>query len=271
MDFFRRFFSRTPANEYALNVPHPIQLGEESVPGVYVRHDAPPLNVLKLLEIGGLPRPAIFITGGAGNMSAQDKQLTRDIFDKGIAPFAEKYQAVVIDGATESGVIEMMAYARKKGRYTFPLIGIAPYSQVVYNQRENPDGYPLCPGHSHFAFVTGDGYGAESEMIISMTHQLAGGHLNSPKRVAPAVGILINGGQIARSEADMATTDALKLPLVVLEGSGRFADELATASRTGESSQPLLRAIIARADITLVGTSHGAGVMRATLQAIFDR
>lgn len=269
MGFFKKIFGGGQSSGTPLHKQFMVKVEDETMPAVYVDKDDDPLKALDALGLQKRPRPAIFITGGAGNMSEKDKELTRELFEQAIAPFAQKYNITVIDGATKSGVIEMMAMARKKGNFTFPLIGIAPHSKVLYPGHTNTEGNELCPGHSHFVFVTGDEYGAESEMIIWMSHMLAGGKRDNSIRTLPALGIVINGGQITRQEAYMASTKELSIPLVVMEGSGRFADELSSAVRTGETSQALLRSIIQRGDIQLVATTAGKDAMMDKLTYAF--
>ncbi len=269
MGFIRKLFGG--GNSVPERKPYTISvLPGESAPSVRVPLDAKPGEIINLLDLK--PGPSIFITGGAGQMSDEDKRLTREMFLHGIAPTAEKYGITVIDGATKAGVIEMMAMARRNNGYTFPLIGIAPYARVTYPGHPDPsetEAYPLCEGHSHFVLVSGDEYGDESETIVYLTHALAGGVRDDPKRSAPSIGIVINGGSITRQEAYMATTKHLSMPLIVLEGSGRFADALATAKRTGETSQSLLRSIISRGDIRLVATTAGPKGMRDALETFF--
>jgi hypothetical protein len=60
------------------------------------------------------------------------------------------------------------------------------------------------------------------------------------------------------------------LSIIVLEGSGRAADEISTAFRTGKANQVVLRAIIKGGDVQLVGTSEGPKAMRAKLAKKFD-
>lgn len=271
--FWKRLFGTSNTDpSISLDKPFTLTLANgDRVPSVYVDQANDPANVIPYLKLGALPRPAIFITGGAGKMSDEDKLMTRRMFEEGIAPFAQEHQVVVIDGGTQSGVIEMMATARAKGNFTFPLIGIAPQVKVGYKEKVGePQGDALCPGHSQFVLVTGEEYGAESEMIIYMAHVLAGGHRDRAGRAASAVGIVINGGQITRQEVYLATTKHLSMPLVVLEGSGRFADELATAARTGETSQALLKSIISRGDIQLVSTTSGPRAMLEKLKLAFE-
>jgi hypothetical protein len=271
IDYIKRLFEGDSGEEGDMNRRYVVQLDSgEHVPAVYIDAHAHPVDVLRLLRFGKLPRPSIFITGGASKMTEEDIKLTRKVFEDAIAPFAEKHQAVVIDGATKSGVIEMMATARLKGNFTFPLIGIAPYEKIQYaNKLESGDLHSLSPGHTHFVFVTGKSYGAESEMIVNTAHIVAGGKLDKGGRRSAAIGIVVNGGSITRQEAYMATSKYIDIPLVVLEGSGRFADELASAVRTGETSQALIRSIIDRGNVQLAGTAGGPQGMLDKLEIAF--
>lgn len=270
MHIFRRFFGPPGNPSGTMNQRFYVHMPNGRVPAVYVDAQEDPYFVLRLAGIGGVPRPAIFISGGASLMSDRDKQLTRNLFEKAIAPFAQRYNAVVIDGGTTSGVIEMMATARLKGGYTFPLLGIAPHKKVGYvGKAGNEDGHDLCPGHSHFILVTGESYGAESEMIINLTHILAGGQQNRAGRTASALGIIVNGGEITQQETLLATNKYVDMPLIVMEGSGRFADELADAVRTGETSQAIIRSIIDRGHVQLAATTGGVPLLTEKLEAAF--
>lgn len=271
IDYIKRMFGSGDADG-GMNRRFIVEMAsDERVPAVYVDAHAHPVDVLRLLRFDKMPRPSLFITGGASKMSDEDIQMTRKLFEEAIAPFAEKYQAVVIDGATKSGVIEMMATARVKGGYTFPLIGIVPHEKVTYpGKPDATDGHELCAGHTHFVFVTGDSYGAESEMIVNMAHVVAGGTLDRVGRQSAAIGVVVNGGNITRQEAYMATSKYIDIPLVVLEGSGRFADELASAVRTGETSQALVRSIIDRGNVQLAGTAGGPAGMLDKLEVAYQ-
>ncbi len=268
MHILKRIFRPSGNPTGQMNRRFYVDMPDGRVPSVYVDAKADPRQVLALLGIKDLPRSALFITGGASKMSDKDKQLTRALFEDAIAPFAQRHNIVVIDGATKSGVIEMMASARRKHNYTFPLIGVAPHVKVDYAGKppDSPGEHPLCPGHSHFAFVTGEDYGWESEMIVNMVHVLAGGQRDHVGRTRPALGIVVNGGSITRQEALMATSKYIDLPLVVMEGSGRFADELASAVRTGETSQALIRSIIDRGNVQLASTASDADALQQQLE-----
>lgn len=211
------------------------------------------------------PSPCLFISGGAGGMSDEDIAKTRKIMDDGVAKFASEHGITVIDGGTESGVMQMIGEARRNHGYSFPLIGVAPSGRIKYPGMNNPDSEAeLDSNHSHFVLVNSDKWGGESQTIIELTRRICG------KNKQHALGILINGGKIAQQDIYLATaTGDQKIPILVLEGSGRFAEELATAFRTGHANQQILKAIIAGGDIKLLATGEGVETMWEKLESHF--
>lgn len=211
------------------------------------------------------PAPCIFISGGASNMSPEDMERTRVIMDEGIAKFAAENGITIIDGGTEAGVMQMIGEARRKHHYSFPLIGVAPEGKIKYPGKYNPNSEAeLENNHSHFVLVNSDEWGGESEMIVNLTRRISGTGQHQ------ALGILINGGKIAQQDIYLATAKGdQKIPILVLEGSGRFAEELATAFRTGHANHQLLQAIIAGGDIKLLATGEGVETMRSKLNDHF--
>jgi hypothetical protein len=210
------------------------------------------------------PSPAIFVSGGASKMSRKDRKHTKEIIE-GIAQFAEEHKAVIIDGGTESGIMKMVGDTRGKLGYRFPLIGVSPLGKVSYPGYENPNQEAfLEDSHSHFVLVDGDEWGVESKMIVALTQAIAG------KDKKPSVGILINGGKVAMQEVYLASTRRQKMPMIVVEGSGRAADEISTAFRTGKADHTLLQAILSGGDIVLVGTVEGPAAIRLNLMQKFE-
>lgn len=211
------------------------------------------------------PRPVIFVSGGAGGMSDKDKRLTRNIIEA-VGDFAEERNAVIVDGGTESGIMQMLGDVRRAHDHKFLLIGVSPLGKISYPGYKNPneEAY-LEDSHSHFVLVDGEEWGAESEAIVLLTKMLSG---NGKQ---PSIGILINGGRIAMQEVYLATTHERKMSIIVLEGSGRAADDISTAFRTGKANQKILQAILAGGDIQLVGTIEGPDAMRAKLVAKFQK
>lgn len=229
---------------------------------VRVRPNADPKSVVALLGIKQAA-PTIFVTGGASYMNEEDIRRTRSIIES-LVQFAHNEGAIIVDGGTESGVMQMVGDARSQHGYQFPLIGVSPLGKISYPGHDNPqaEGH-LEDSHSHFVLVDGDDWGAESEMIVGLTKAVSG------QGLYPAIGVLINGGKIARQEVYLAV--AKEIPMLILEGSGRLADEIATAFKTGKASQRILQAILAGGDIQLIATEEGPDAMREKLVKRFAR
>ncbi len=233
-------------------------------PAMRLEADADPKRVI---DTFGLitPRPTIFITGGAGGMSAEDIERTREIMEKGVAAFAQQNGITVIDGGTEAGVMQMIGEARQNNGYTFPLIGCAPLGRVSFPgwHQGEPDA-ELQDGHSHFVLVNSDEWGGESQMIVNLTRAIA-------SRTRPMIGILINGGTISTQDVFLATTQGDdRIPILVLDGSGRAADHISTAFKTQQSDNTLIRAIIQGGDIRLTTLEEGVAGVHERLSRHFQ-
>ncbi|MCA9886414.1 MAG: hypothetical protein KC708_25750 [Anaerolineae bacterium] len=232
-------------------------------PAVQVKQDDDPQMIIDLFNLL-VPCPALFISGGAGSMTPEDITATRDIIADGIAEFAEQHKLAVVDGGTDSGVMQMLGQVRRERRYRFPLIGVAPIGRVSYPGHESPDHDAILhEGHSHFVLVEGNDWGDESQMLVDMVRKLS--------RSKPSLGILINGGNIAEKDVYIATTQGENsIPMIVLEGSGRKADEIATALSTGETESKIIKAIISGGRITVASIKAGATALRERLMLHFD-
>jgi hypothetical protein len=240
-----------------------VALGELPALAVRVSSQDDPARIVHLLDLAE-PRPAIFLLGGAVDMSAEEMQATRPVLEQGLAAYAQERGIAIIDGGTRSGAMQMMGDARRNCRGTFPLVGVAPINLVRFNGHDTPGGYPLDPNHSHFV-LTGEGdWGDETDFIVQVAQALTGGK-------HPALGIVINGGGIVRQEVYRLTlTERLQAPLLVLDGSGRFADTLARAVRTGETDDSQLREIVAKGRIEVVAIADGPDAVRRHLQTHFE-
>jgi hypothetical protein len=239
----------------------------QTAQAIRVRPDVAPHTLIQKLGLK-TPNPVIFISGGASKMSDEDQRQTQMMIQE-IVDFAQSNGASVIDGGTESGIMKMLGDTRDASGGTFPLVGVSPLGRITYPGYQNPrQQAELEDNHSHFVLVDGDEWGDESMTIIRLTYALCG------NGSAPAVGLLINGGKIAMQEIYLAATrqgNRQPMPIIVLEGSGRAADEISTAFRTGRTSQRILKAILAGGDIQLVGTVEGPGKLRQKLEQKFKR
>src|SRR6185503_710349 len=169
----------------------------------------------------------ILILGGAAGLEEKFKQRLIQLFGRGIARAAANANAVLIDGGTQSGVMAMMGQGVADRGHKCSLIGVAPKALVQYPGSAIQSSVPLDPNHSHFVLVEGDEWGSELGTIFSLTNALTAG-------VAKVVAILASGGANARDEVVHAVRQ--NLPLIVIEGSGGLADEIATAWKARPAS-----------------------------------
>jgi tetratricopeptide (TPR) repeat protein len=229
--------------------------------GVQASNHDDPLKIIQMLDLAE-PRPAIFILGGAMDMASEEMQATRPIIEEGLARYAQEHQVAIVDGGTHSGVMRLMGEARRKNAATFPLIGVAPINLVKYKGYDNPSSYDLDMGHSHFVLTSEGDWGDETDMIMQLAYALTG------MGQCPGLGLVINGGNIVRQEVYRLTvSEQLKFPMLVLEGSGRFADTLAQAIRTGVTDDDEeLQAIVAEGKIEVISVSAGTQGIQTRLR-----
>jgi hypothetical protein len=220
----------------------------------------------EVVELLGMetPQPTIFMLVGAMDMQSKEMTMTRAIIEDGLAKFADERQIAIVDGGTASGVMQLMGEARRNHHYQFPLIGVAPANQVKYPGHDNPTGYELDDGHSHFVLTHEGDFGDETDMIIDLSEAL------TEEGKKPLLGMIVNGGDIVRQEVyRLATEPDGDLVLLVLEGSGRFADELAAAKRSGQPESDVLKAIVEKGRVELVSVNDGPEALRARLLSFF--
>ena len=171
----------------------------------------------------------ILLFGGAAGLDDSRKAHLETLFADGVAPVAAELGALIIDGGTQSGVMAMMGEAVAARPGTCQLLGIAPEGKIAHPELSDAsavsDGTPLEPNHSHFVLVDSNEWGGETTKMLELARALN----------APIVAILVNGGAIAADEALQSVRNGWEL--LVVEGSGRFADELSAAIRDGQSAK----------------------------------
>lgn len=182
------------------------------------------LAALRLPDYGGV----IVVHGGAGAMEQAELDAVRAFVDAALIPLAERHRLLVIDGATDAGVAQILGEARAAAGATFPLVGVAPYRFVRFpgHQAHDADAVTLSPAHTHFVFVDGESFGVESDLLVSF--------LRATDR--PGLALIINGGSIVLQEviAEARQGNAV----VVVRGSGRMADRLADIKSEERASLP---------------------------------
>ena len=249
--------------------PQPFNVSFENgntAPAVRVPAYADAQNVLQALGITA-PAPAIFLSGGASAMGDEDMQRTQTLVQDGIARFAADHGITVVDGGTDAGIMQMMGRARRHFGGRFPLIGCAPAEKVTYPGSTSTDSDELTPleaNHSHFVLVDGDYWGVESDIIVGTARAL-------PQGVLPACGILINGGEISQYDVYIASARGERaIPVIVIDGSGRTADMIANASKTGNFNTAMIKAIVQGGRIDVLTLKAGPEALYERLQHFFN-
>ncbi len=200
------------------------------------------LSAIGLIE----NRPVLVVIGGASLISDEDLQRLQRLFSEVLAPLAQELGLIVADGGTDAGVMRLMGNAREEISGTFPLVGVSPDGLVKLPDDGNisTELTDLESHHTHFFLVPGDQWGDESRWLAKIASQITGDY--------PSVTVLINGGSIALVDA----IENLKVhrPLIVIEGSGRLADEIAKAvNYPDQERRPAITELMEIGEITLFG------------------
>lgn len=185
-----------------------------------VSPDAHVEDILSSLNIEK-PKALIMIFGGASGLAESLKPRLAQLFSRGIARAAIETDAIIIDGGTKAGVMELMGQAvADQGRRTI-LLGVAPSGKVTYPdglaEGSIENGAPLDPDHSHFVLVKSKEWGGETEMMLKLARSLAGKN--------PLVAILANGGEVSKKE--LLSSVRQGWTVIVIEGTGGLADDIA--------------------------------------------
>lgn len=196
-----------------------------------------------------LPQPdaLIAVVGGAFQMDEQLYPHVRQLLAEGVVASGALANGMIVDGGTFAGVMQLIGEVRVAQPHAFPLLGVSPAGCVVYPGRqpvpESTEQVPLDPNHSHFVLVDAAEWGGETSTMYELV-QLFSAH-------CPSVALVINGGAIALQE--VLSNVRQQRPVIVIEGSGRIADEIAHAIREQSASiaDPALIEIVTHGSLHL--------------------
>lgn len=210
------------------------------------------------LELHG-PRPVLVVVGGASKMSSADIIRVRSLFVKVLAPVAEELGAFVVDGGTDSGVMQMMGQARAQTAATFALIGVTPVGKVALPDQIPDEVTALEPHHTHFVLVPGSNWGDESPWLARVASVLANG--------VPSVTVLVNGGEIA--SVDVLENLKVHRPVLAIAGTGRLADLLAAALR-GEATDERACELVASGQVQAIDLCESFDSLTRLINEMFS-
>jgi len=159
-------------------------------------------------RLGLAQRRCLVLVGGAAGLAPDDAlpHVFRDV----VARVASSLEALVVDGATDAGVMRLIGRARAETAPSFPLVGVVPAALAR----------DLEPNHSHVVLVPGSDWGDETPWLAGVATALAGPYASAT--------LVVNGGEITWADAEASV--ATGRPVVVLAGSGRTADAIAAGT-----------------------------------------
>ncbi len=176
--------------------------------------------ILKTLHIEQ-PKALVMIFGGADELDESLKPRLAQLLSRGIIRATAKTGALIIDGGTQAGVMELTGKSVADRDRKSILVGVAPAGKVTYPdmpaEETVKDGVPLDPNHSHFVLVDCSEWGCEIKIMFELAKALAKG--------IPIVTILVNGGQNSKYEVLQSVRQGW--PVIIIEKTGRLADEIA--------------------------------------------
>ncbi|HZW90635.1 MAG TPA: DUF4231 domain-containing protein [Myxococcaceae bacterium] len=139
-----------------------------------------------------------------------------------MARAAAQVGALIVDGGTHCGVMEIMGAAVAELGHRSPLLGVAPAARVEEDGSASGDRVPLDANHSHLLLTLGEDWGDEAEAMFAVAAAVADG--------AGVVLVVTGGG--ARTLNEVLRGVRQRWPVIVLEGSGGVADQIAGLTST---------------------------------------
>jgi hypothetical protein len=202
----------------------------------------PMASLIESLGISS-PKNLILLIGGADKLDEKLTSRLTQLFSRGIARAAADAEALIVDGGTQAGVMQIMGQSiADRGRKS-SLLGVAPAGKVTYPggpSLASDDSAPLDPNHSHFVLVDGKEWGSETETLFELAAAFN----------VPVLAILVNGGAIAKDELLQSVRQ--NWPVIVIEGSGRLADDVAVLKKQpSQIEDPLLAEIVEEGDLRI--------------------
>ncbi|MFN2502726.1 MAG: hypothetical protein ABR540_00535 [Acidimicrobiales bacterium] len=209
-----------------------------------------------------LPRGTLVVNGSTAELAPGLAERLAVVFEAGVASVAIDDGLTVITGGTDAGIFSILGRAMTKR--VAPLVGVVPHGLVTWPGRLPEDGQatdddrePLEPHHSHFVLVEGDEWGVETPALMALTRAF--------DAHAPSVAVICGGGAGARAEA-FGHAQASR-PILVLGGSGRFADDLAAAVASSPSDDQELAELASGGTVIVCPLSDGPEAVAAGLRA----
>lgn len=217
--------------------------------GIQASCDTPVHLIVSALDLPR-PRALLLVNGGTSQLQPDLYQLLGLLMQDGVARISAEERITLVTGGTNMGVFELLGQGFEKWGRTAPCIGVVVASLVRWPGRppawfpsvQAEELAPLEPHHSHFVFVEGAEWGEETAVMSALCRELSRG--------IPSLMVIANGGNILRNEVLNNVRQGREV--LVITGSGRFADELAAVVRgEAQPANPAVAEIVRDGRITL--------------------
>lgn len=207
--------------------------------GISISHREEIPQAIEALRLSA-PRPVLVWIGGAGSMAPRYEEPVSKVA-RIVAQIAHETNAIMVDGATDGGVMAVIGQVFSHGGYIFPLVGVVAEQLVSWSNVPEKQSFSLTrklrlavtsllvgsagmpwhldPFHTHFFLVPGNRWGVESAWISHIATQLAGNY--------SSMTILSNGRPGGICVQDVEHSLNANRPVLVMKDTGGWADELA--------------------------------------------
>jgi hypothetical protein len=216
---------------------------------------------LKLLAKAGAYASVLLVFGGADDLDKAKFADIKLLLRRGLLPAVGRHQSIIIDGGTQSGIMQLMGEAVAEENDRIRLIGVAPEAKVSYPGKTGKDLAALDPNHTDFFLVESTDWGDETATLFKLAAGLA----------APIAAVLAGGGPVASQE--ILTAVRKGIGVLIIRGSGGFADQLAVAwdNRTGPQPDKVLKEILTYGELSFCELDAAPEVFRDGINRLLTR
>lgn len=216
------------------------------------------IDELELRQPDGL----LLLVGDAGNMDQRFYDQMQSVFNV-IANFVNENRLMVVDGGIDAGLVAVMGKALATNGRTAVHLGVTPAKAPMISEDKLAEE-ALEPHHSHFLLL--DGF--QWQQTVPPKFQI----VNYFSLRAPVITLLINGEDISLQEIQACVRLGYKV--IVFSGTGKLADEIATAIRYPEKPRrPEIAELIPRGRFLVYNISSSTAELKKLLseQLIFEK
>ena len=205
----------------------------------------------------------VVLNGGTAPFGSEMDERVRLLIADGLARTAAAEGLTIITGGSDAGVFSLLGNGLGD-QSSVACIGVAPAARVTWPGRADPapDAVPLEPHHTHFVLVDGDEWGDELGTMLRLAAAVAG--------LGSSLAILAGGGDITKRE--LVAHIRAGREVVVLAGSGRLADDVASAvAARGDARDPMIHEAATSDRVILLGATDGPDRLRELIRNRLSR